>query len=364
MKRILPVVFSFLLSFLLTACERSTPAEVPAAATPAGAPPPVEVVPVASETLHLVIDLPGELTPYQAVAIYPRVSGFLEDIRVDRGSKVRHGEVLARLSAPELAAQRAEATSRATGARSTMDRLRAASSTPGAVAGHDLELADATLKAEEARVSSLKSLESYLVIRAPFDGAVTERNVHPGALVGPPAGPGAMPMLRIEQLGRLRLTVAVPESDVAAIGEGSPAEFTVAAWPGRRFSGTVSRVSRAIDPKTRTMPVELDVNNADGGLASGMYASVRWPIARRAPSLLVPATAIAQTTERTFVDRVGPDGTVEQVAVRRGAAIGERVEVIGAISAGDMVLRRGSEELQTGVRVTPRRSVPDGGASR
>jgi RND family efflux transporter MFP subunit len=358
MKRFIPMVF-----LLVAACEQPAPAERSAAA-PAGAPPPAEVVSVASETLHLLIDLPGELTPYQSVAIYPRVSGFLEDIRVDRGSKVRRGEVLARLSAPELAAQRAEATSKVTGARSTTDRLRAASSTPGAVAGHDLELADAALEAEEARVSSLKTLESYLIVRAPFDGAVTERNVHPGALVGPPTGPGAMPMLRIEQLGRLRLTVAVPESDVAAIGEGAPAEFTVSAWSGKRFSGTVSRVSRAIDAKTRTMPVELEVDNRDGSLASGMYANVRWPIARRAPSLLVPATAIAQTTERTFVDRVRSDGTVEQVSVRRGAVVGERVEVIGAVAAGDLVLRRGSEEIQNGARVTPRRATPDGGASR
>jgi RND family efflux transporter MFP subunit len=357
MKRFIPALLC-----LFVACDRSSPAEAPAPAASAGPPPTVEVIPVASEMLHLAIDLPGELTPYEAVAIYPRVSGFLEDVRVDRGSKVHRGEVLARLSAPELAAQRAEATSKATGARSTMDRLRAASSTPGAVAGHDLELADATLKAEEARVSSLKSLESYLVVRAPFDGAVTERNVHPGALVGPPTGAGAMPMLRIEQLGRLRLTVAVPEIDVASIGEGAPAEFTVSPWPGKRFSGTVSRVSRAIDPKTRTMPVELEVDNHDGRLASGMYASVRWPIARRTPSLLVPATSVAQTTERTFVDRVRSDGTVEQVPVRRGAVVGERVEVTGSLAAGDLVFRRGSEEMQSGTHVVTKRAAPDGGA--
>jgi RND family efflux transporter MFP subunit len=171
-------------------------------------------------------------------------------------------------------------------------------------------------------------------------------------------------MLRVEQVGRLRLTVAVPENDVGAIAEGASGEFSVQAWPGKRFSGTVRRVSHAIDPKTRTMPVELDVDNADGKLASGMYAEVRWPIVRQAPSLLVPPTAVVQSTERTFVDRVRGDGTVEQVQVRRGATVGERLEVIGPLAAGDLVLKRGSEELPNGTRVTPKRAVPDAGASR
>jgi RND family efflux transporter MFP subunit len=351
-----------LLILFVSACDRSA-AEAPAAAAPA-APPSVEVVPVASETLHLTATLPGELTPYEMVAVYPRVTGFVEDVRVDRGSKVKKGAVLARLSAPELAAQRTEAESKTVGDRSTVDRLRAASSTPGAVAGHDIELAESTLKAQEARVSSLKTLESYLVVRAPFDGVVTERNVHPGALVGPPTGANAVPMLRVEQVSHLRLTVAVPENDVGAIAEGAAGEFTVQAWPGKRFSGAVRRVSHAIDQKTRTMPVELDVDNTEGKLASGMYAEVRWPIVRNTPSLLVPASAVVQTTERTYVDRVRSDGTLEQVLVRRGATVGDRLEVIGPLAAGDLVLKRGSEELANGTRVSPKKSAPDGGAGK
>src|SRR5581483_2111519 len=145
-KRLWPLLL------LLTACDRST--EPVASAAPAG-PPQVDVVPVASEMLHLTASLPGELSPYEAVAIYPRVTGFVDVVQVDRGSVVRKGALLARLSAPELAAQRAEAESKTAGERSTVDRLRAASSTPGVVAGHDIELADAALNADKARVSSL-----------------------------------------------------------------------------------------------------------------------------------------------------------------------------------------------------------------
>ena len=355
MKRLWPLLL------LASACDRSAGDPPPASAAAAG-PAQVEAVPVKSEMLHLTVPLPGELSPYEAVAIYPRVTGFVEQIPVDRGYVVRKGALLARLSAPELAEQRAEAESKSAGQQTTVERLRAASATPGVVAGHDVELAEASLSAEKARVSSLKTLESYLVVRAPFDGVVTERNVHPGALVGPPGGTAALPMLRIEQVNRLRLTVAVPETDVGAIAEGAPAEFSVQAWPGKKFPGTVKRVSHAVDPKTRTMPVELDVANADGKLASGMYAEVKWPVVRSAPSLLVPATAIAQTTERTFVDRVR-DGVVEQVQVRRGTPVGDRIEIIGQLSPGDMVLKRGSEELPNGSHVSIKQSS-DGGTTK
>jgi RND family efflux transporter MFP subunit len=339
------------------ACERSS--DAPTVAAPAESVPVVEMVSVTAEKLDTTARLPGELTPYETVALYPRVNGFVDDISVDRGSPVRRGQLLARLSAPELASQRAEAESKLSAARSTFERMRAASETPGAVAKHDLEVADATVKAEEARVASLKTLESYLYVRAPFDGVITERNVHPGALVGPPAGANATPMLRMESVGHLRLTVAVPETDVGAIADGAKADFIVRTWPGQRFSGVIRRVAHAIDTKTRTMPVELDVENRNSKLAAGMFAEVFWPIRRDAPSLFVPSSAIVQTTERTYVDRVR-DGAIDQVSVQRGTALKDRVEVFGSLQAGDTILKRGSEELKAGAKVKAR--VGDGGA--
>jgi RND family efflux transporter MFP subunit len=341
---------------LLTAagCDRSS-AETNTAR--AEAPPALELVPVVARKLETAITLPAELAAYESVAIYPRVPGFVEEVLVDRGSKVRKGELLARLSAPELAAQRAEAESKAVAAKSTSERLRAADKTPGAVAHHELEVAEAGAQAEESRVKSLRTLEGYLTVRAPFDGIVTERNVHPGALVGPPSGAGGMPMLRVEQVVKLRLVVAVPESDVGAVNEGAEASFTVRAWPGQARKGVVRRVAHSIDSRTRTMAVELDIENADGKLAPGMFAEVKWPVRRSGPSLLVPASAVAQTTEKTFVDRIR-DGVIDQVPVQRGATEGELVEVVGALSAGDMVLRRGSEELRNGTHVNTRSAQP------
>jgi RND family efflux transporter MFP subunit len=351
-----------LLLLALAACDRSSAQPPPAEPGAPAETPTLEAVTVVAQKLNTSARLPGELTPFESVAIYPRVTGFLEEIRVDRGSMVKAGQLLARLSAPELAAQRAEAESKVSGARSTYDRLKAASSTPGAVAEHDIEVAQASLKADESRVASLHTLESYLWVRAPFDGVVTERNVHPGALVGPPSLPSATPMLRVEQLKHLRLTVAVPEADAGAIAEGAEAAFTVRTWPGQKFSGIVRRLSHAIDTKTRTMAVELDVDNTTGKLAPGMYAEVFWPIRRDTPSLFVPVSAIVQTTERTFVDRVR-SGVLEQVPVTRGQALPDRTEVFGNLAAGDRVLRRGSEELHSGARVSTKLASTDGGAN-
>jgi membrane fusion protein (multidrug efflux system) len=324
----------------------------------AEAPPALEVVPVVARRLETSISLPAELAAYESVAIYPRVPGFVEEVVVDRGSKVRKGELLARLSAPELAAQRAEAESKAVAAKSTFERLRAADKTPGAVAHHELEVAEAGAQAEESRVKSLRTLEGYLTVRAPFDGIVTERNVHPGALVGPPGGAAGMPMLRVEQVAKLRLVVAVPEAEVGAVNEGTEAAFAVRAWPGQSRKGVVRRVAHSIDSRTRTMAVELDIDNADGKLAPGMFAEVKWPVRRSGPSLLVPASAVAQTTEKTFVDRIR-DGVVDQVPVQRGATEGELVEVFGPLAPGDLVLRRGSEELRNGAHVATRPVRPE-----
>jgi RND family efflux transporter MFP subunit len=344
----------------LAGCEHSPDSTPAATAAPEPSAATVEVVAVTSAKLDTTARLPGELAPYEMVALYPRVNGFVEEIPVDRGSVVHRGQLLARLSAPELASQRAEAESKLSAVRSTFERTRAAADTPGAVAKHDLEVSEAAVKADEARVQSLKTLESYLSVRAPFDGVITERNVHPGALVGPPAGASATPMLRMESVGHLRLTVAVPETDVGAIAEGAKADFVVRTWPGQKFSGVIKRVAHAIDTKTRTMPVELDVDNGNNKLAPGMFAEVFWPIRREAPSLFVPPSAVVQTTDKTYVDRVA-DGIVEQVAVQRGTALKDRVEVVGPLQAGDTVLRRGSEELKDGTKVKPKAYLPDGG---
>lgn len=339
----------------------------------------VETAEVVSQTISKKSRLPGELSPFMTVALQARVTGFLDAIEVDRGSIVKKDQVIARLSAPEMKAQiaeaeakvrsvesqRAEAEAKVIAAQSTYDRLKAASATPGVIAANELVIAEKAVDAARAVVKSLESaaeaarssvkplreLESYLEVRAPFDGIVTERYAHPGALVGPGAGSANGPLVRIEQQSRLRLVVAVPEADAGAIPRGSAVGFKVPAWQGQTFSGAVARIGNVMDPKTRTMPVECEVSNPGLRLAPGMYAEIEWPVRRARPSLMVPATAVVTTTERSFVVRVR-DGRAEWVNVGKGVASGELVEVFGAVAVGDVVVKRATDEIRDGSAVT------------
>jgi RND family efflux transporter MFP subunit len=338
---------------------------------------PVDLVPVVSKPVSRTIELPGEIQPYLSVAIHAKVRGYLERVLVDRGSVVKRGELLAELTAPEMAAQIAEAQSRVQAieseraqaqaqlgaAQSTAERLQKASQTPGAIAGNELIQAQAQVDAAKALVASKlqasqsagaalraqKDLESYLRITAPFDGVVTERLTHPGALVGPGADPV---LLIIEQQSRLRLVVAVPEEASGGIIRGARVDFHVPAYPGRTFAGIVARPSHALDEKTRTMPVELDVNNPDTLLSPGMYATVRWPVKQSRPALWVPKTSVVNTTERTFVIR-DRDGAAEWVDVSPGGSDGGVVEVLGNLHAGDRVVRRATDEIRPGTLIKP-----------
>ncbi len=313
------------------------------------------VVAVESHKLNTNLSLPAQTMAYESVAVFPKVTGFIEKMPVDRGSHVKSGELIVSLSAPELLAQRSQAEANLQTAQShlaaaqaklmsdegTYQHLATAAKTPGVVAGNDLQVAEQTSAADRAQVEaaqhgvlaakdglhSIAQLESYLEIRAPFDGVVTERNLHPGALVGPSSGQSmAQPILRIEDIGRLRLVVPVPELYASGVREGQMVAFTVPAYPGQVFHAPVARVSHDINQNTRTMAVELDVRNKQ--ITPGTFANVQWPVQRDYPTLFVPAAAITTNLQRTFVIRVR-DGKTEWVDVKSGATAGGKTEIFG-----------------------------------
>jgi membrane fusion protein (multidrug efflux system) len=367
-----------------SACRDATPVRSNEQAAHAQ-PPAVEVVSVVERPLNVTLSLPAELTAYETVALYARVNGFIKTIRVDRGSRVTAGQLIATLEAPELGALRAEAQSKLQSAQAqlnavrakaeatagTYDKLKAASATPGVVAGNDVVVAQKAVETDRAQVAAaqenveaarqaLKSVsdtEGYLRITAPFAGVVTERNVHPGALVGPGGPPGAAPVVRLVSVNRLRLVVPVPEAYTSAVTGGTTLSFSVAAYPGENFSGTVSRISHAVDVGTRTMAVELDVTNGDGRLSPGTFCQVRWPVRRATPSLLVPSGSIAVTSGRTFVIRVR-SGRTEWIDVKTGLSSGNLIEVFGDLKEGDDVAARGTDELRAGTVVQVTRAKP------
>jgi membrane fusion protein (multidrug efflux system) len=393
--------------------RRSNTANALATADKATQSPTVSASRVVSKDVDRQLKLPGELRAYQDVAIYPKVQGFVETINVDRGSVAKRGQLLIRMSAPELASrtaeaqarvsatkdqrlemearvrsvreQKSEAAAKLTADEGTYRRLKAASATPGVVAENDVDISRQNVEADRARVRALEEneraaqavvqsqmenekaagssarsvsdIEAYLNIQAPFDGIITERNVDKGSLAGPSSGGGGTPMLRVQQISKLRLVVAVPEADVAGVTHGDRINFTVPAYPGETFSGVIARISHTLDEKTRTMPVEVDVINDSARLAPGMFPEVVWPAKRSHPSLFLPASAIAVTTERTFVVRIR-SGTVEWVDVKRGVSMGDLVEVFGDLSENDVVATRGTDELRIGAHVNVKESNP------
>jgi membrane fusion protein (multidrug efflux system) len=332
----------------------------------------IEFAAVVSKPISRAADLPGEFLPFMSVSLHAKVPGYVERVIVDRGSRVESGQLLVELSAPEMGARIAEAESKVqsieadklqaeaqqSAAQATYDRLKKAAETPGAIAGNEVIQAEKqveavkalvrsreqAIRAAEAAVKTEQQLQSYLRITAPFNGIVTERLVHPGALVGPGADPV---LLVIQQISQLRLVVAVPEEYVGGIAEGGKVAFQVAAYPERSYTGTIARISHSLNNETRTMPVELDVTNRDGSLAPGMYPTVKWPVRRARPALFVPKTSVVSTTERVFVIR-NKNGRAEWVDVRKGSADGDLVEVLGDLKAGDMVVRRADDEIREG----------------
>ena len=325
-----------------------------------------------SKPVSRTVELPGEILPFLSVSLHAKVPSYVDRVLVDRGSVVKQGELLVQLSAPEMAAQIAEAESKMqaaeadalqaeaqlAAAQSTYDRMKKAAQTPGAIAGNELIQAEKQVdaaqalvnsrqqarRAAEAAVRALQDLQVYLKITAPFDGVVTDRMVHPGALVGPG---NDIALLVIQQVSHLRLVVPVPEEDVSGITAGASVSFQVPAWPKRTYSGTIARISHALDQKTRTMPVELDVLNRDGSLAPGMYPTVKWPVRQSGASLFVPKTSVVTTTERTFVIR-SRNGRAEWVDVKKGIAEGDLIEVIGNLNPGDRVVQHATDEMREG----------------
>jgi membrane fusion protein (multidrug efflux system) len=331
----------------------------------------VEMAKVESRSSVRTVPLTAELAPFLQTDIEARSPGYVEKVLVDRGSLVHRGQVLVQLSAPEINSQTsaseanlhqaqaevAQAEAQAAAAESTAAKLQEAAKTPGAVAGNELLQAEKQRDAAQALVDSRKAAvrtakdhlqasqatESYLSVTAPFDGMITDRFVNPGKLIDG----GHTPMLRLQQVARLRLIVPVPETYTGSVVKGMSAVFHVPAHPGRNYTAKVARIPNALDQQSRAMMVELDVYNKDGSLAPGMYPTVDWPVGAGENLLFVPTTSVVTTTERTFVITV-INGKAHWVDVRKGPAAGENISVRGQIAVGQGIVKRASDEIREG----------------
>jgi RND family efflux transporter MFP subunit len=367
----------------------------------------VAIVKVEKARLFRELTLPGELLAYQNVPVHAKVEGYIKWIGIDRGSFVKKGQKMITIFCPELdekykegaaklasaeAAYRqaqstedstksklVEAQARLDADQLTFERLQIAAKTPGAVAQNEVDIQQKAAESDRARVesinqevrgarnlviaerhnmsasrdvlNSLKAMTAYLTICAPFDGVITERNVHEGSIVAVDAERGtSLPLVRIQEKDILRLVVGVPEASVSGTKIGQKFEFSVPAFLGKKFYGIVARPAYALDNSTRTMPVEMNVYNADGALEPGMFATVRWVVSRPTDSLFVPQSAVDSDLKGTFVIRIN-SGVVERVPVQRGLTMGDKVELSGALNEGDEIALKATDELKTGTRL-------------
>jgi len=309
----------------------------------------VDTITLKKTRLEKTLRLPGDLLPYEAVDIYAKVSGFIETINADRGTEAKQGDLLVQLIAPELNYRLGDARAQYYAAK---DRyLRNLKVNVPAISPQEMETSKDAAESAFNHMHDLEEQIKYLTIRAPFDGVITTRYLHPGAFVIAGGATGAIPIFRIEMLTRLRLVAPVPEADVADVKEGVEVPFSVSAYPERMFTGKVARLSHSLALRTRTEPVELDVDNSNRLLAPGMYADIRWPMRRQNASFVVPMRAVVTTTEQVFVIRV-KDMVAEWVDVDRGNAKGDSVEVFGALKEGDTIVADATDEIKPGEKLT------------
>ena len=306
--------------------------------------------------------LPGNLQAFSDTPIYARTSGYLKRWHADIGKKVKAGELLAEIDAPEIddqlqqaKADYATAEANYKFAQSTAVRWEALLKTDSVSRQeadekrNDMAARKANLDAARYNVARLEKMQSFKRIYAPFDGVITARNVDVGMLIDAGSGP-AKEMFHIASTKRLRAFVNVPQSYAREVNPGMTAELTLAEFPGRTFKGTFARSAQAIDTTTRTLLAEVDVENDKGELLPGSYAQVHLKISSEHAALIVPVNTLLFRPQGVMVAVLQGDKAV-LTPIKLGRDYGSEVEVVSGLNATDSVVLNPSDSLVSGAQV-------------
>src|SRR4051794_8918218 len=375
-----------------TACSKSQ------AAAPPGEPrTTVAVVKAERRDLAETLTIAADFRPFQQIDVHAKVAGFLKNIYVDVGDHVRAGQLLAVLEVPELLQEthQDEATversvHEVSRARADLERAESAhevahlgsarlagvlKTRPSLIAQQDIDdaaakdrIAEASVATAKAAVSSAeqqlavskaiagrtRALVDYTRIMAPFSGVITHRYADTGAMIqaGTSSSTQAMPLVKLSQTDRLRLTIPIPESAVAHIRVGAPVEVRVDAVQ-RTFSGTVARFANTVNADTRTMETEVDVANPDQTLVPGMYAHATLAVADAKGALTIPVQALDRGEEKSTV-LIVDSGRLARREVRTGLEAPDHIAIVAGLNDGDLVVVGNRSQLRVGTPVTPR----------
>ena len=334
--------------------------------------------------------LPGNIQAVTEAPILARATGYIRKRYVDIGDRVKAGQVVAEVEAPELdqqilqanaaieqaksSAQQAEAAIQQGRANENLARLTAGRMANllgrGVISKQDNDNAQAQYAAQQANVEALvkaaaamrssvtaaeanlarlNQIKTYQTVRAPFDGVITLRNVDTGALVNE----GSTLLFRVAQSGTLRTYINLPQADAESVKVGQHAIISIAERPGRKFDGVVTRTSNSLDPATRTLLTEVQVINTDGALMPGMFAQVDLTVPRKFPPLLIPGDTLVVRSDGPQVAVVRPDATVHFTRIQLGRDYGDRLEVLSGLQEGQQLAVNPSDEVREGVKVNP-----------
>jgi len=352
--------------------------------------PRVEVIEVGRSSGMSELQLPGSIEAVTEAPILARADGYIKRRLVDIGDRVQAGQPVAEIEAPELDQQVIQAKANLQQVQASLDQALANEQqgkanlelarvtaqrwaslvAAGVVSKQDndqyqaqyqsqiagvqslekaIAVQRANIAAAEANLARLDQMQAYRVVKAPFAGVVTLRNVDVGALVNS----ASTLLYRIAQTGTLRTYVNVPQTNASSIHAGQPARLSVTNLPGRSFTGTVARTANSLDPNSRTMLVEVQVPNADGALLPGMYAQVDLSSPRTNAPLLVPGDALMVRGDGTQVAVVRPDSTVHLQKIQVGRDYGDRLEVLSGLQMGDRIIANPGDSAREGAKVDP-----------
>jgi len=326
--------------------------------------PPVSVVSPKQTAPAEEIILPGNVQPFISSPIYARTNGYLRKWYFDIGAHVKKGQLLAIIETPEVDQQLQQARSNLLTAQAnlelaTITKIRYQSLlTKNAVSQQDVDNAVGTynankaiVEADKATVQQYTALVSFEKIYAPFDGVITARNTDIGDLINSGSSTAAKTdLFHIAQPGKLRVYVNVPEEYSQGVKVGMTADLSLAEFPGRKFQGTLVRTAEAINMTTRTLLIEIEVDNLKSTLLTGSYAEVHLAVPTQASTFLVPVNTLLFRTEGLRVGIV-KDGKVVLTTVTPGHDFGNQIEIVAGLKAGDQVIVNPPDSLVSGQQV-------------
>lgn len=296
----------------------------------------------------------GEARPYETATLYAKISGYLEKINVDKGDRVTEGELLAYIDNPEIDQQYNSAVADLENKKKIADRDKKLLE-KNFIAQEQADISQTAVDMAQALVKSLSEQQLYKSIKAPFTGTVTARFVDPGALIQNAinAQTSAQPVVTIAELGRLRIYVYVEQKDAAYLKDGYPVEITLTERPEVHIKANVTRMAGELDPRTRMMLAEVDIENKGNEIVPGSYVQVhiKNPGDNKSSKVVVPSVALVIHKDKTMVATIDKDSILHFKEVTIGNNTGETVSITSGLEAGERVALSVGESILDGQKV-------------